>query len=507
MVEADFPVDHPMPHPLAHHPMLGVERLPRYPEMVDLELGEERLPFDPLHRVQARREEAARRSEEMRKIAAQREAARREEAIRAQAHWHIFRQDEAAGQAMGRNRIFDVDDLQDSREAGGGSVGRPRCDSTFSSVDWKSLRSPEPTSASDNYCGSPWADFIAEADLLEALLEVLPLLVKRVLACTCCRLRTTIGMHLAQGTLSVRAEDATFSNAAFLARLPTLNALRVEGENALPNNTLDVAHLRTLERITVAKLGLPGAVFVGALLATGNRLIRMTTGATVALGPLRERDRLQLVAGLSESDYAALLGALSLNAHQQGIILPFVTRNGLFRMNMSRRFIAVVKQALDMPRGNYEPRVLDELIAANEMKRLAQQVRQLSDEQGKPAALAGFQPMWDNKAEAEATASHDGTCVICLTDKATHVMVPCGHSGLCASCADELEHPRLGKGKGRAKAASLKCPVCYDPMSLSTCIVVKEAPKAAVASTHSSGKRRAAVQSGPSLTPGERVRK
>ena len=115
--------------------------------------------------------------------------------------------------------------------------------------------------------------------------------------------------------------------------------------------------------------------------------------------------------------------------------------------------------------------------------------------------------MWDNKAEAEATASHDGTCVICLTDKATHVMVPCGHSGLCASCADELEHPRLGKGKGRAKAASLKCPVCYDPMSLSTCIVAKEAPKAAVASTHSSGKRRAAVQSGPSLTPGERVRK
>merc|ERR1711939_908058 len=110
--------------------------------------------------------------------------------------------------------------------------------------------------------------------------------------------------------LSVRIEDATFENAAFVGRLPALRVLHVQGEAA----PLAVAQLRRLPRITVTHLTLEAALFVGAILSGGEHTLRFSSGSCVALWPLRTRERLNLSSrALKDSDLAALLGALALN--------------------------------------------------------------------------------------------------------------------------------------------------------------------------------------------------
>jgi hypothetical protein len=51
-------------------------------------------------------------------------------------------------------------------------------------------------------------------------------------------------------------------------------------------------------------------------------------------------------------------------------------------------------------------------------------------------------------APAPAPAPESDECVICLSEAATHVVVPCGHQALCANCAPEQLD---------------KCPVCRGP--------------------------------------------
>ena len=99
-------------------------------------------------------------------------------------------------------------------------------------------------------------------DLLIEVLRALSLKSKRAAACSCRALRWHVGMQMAQPTLHVRIEDATFENAAFVSRLAHLQALHIEGE-LFNDGVLDLAKLRTLKRISVGALQFEAALFLG----------------------------------------------------------------------------------------------------------------------------------------------------------------------------------------------------------------------------------------------------
>ena len=79
-------------------------------------------------------------------------------------------------------------------------------------------------------------------DLFDYCLLTMPLTAKRAIACTNAALRARIA-RLSSPVLYVRKEDATFENAQFVARLPGLTTVFVEGETTLPAG-LEVARLR-----------------------------------------------------------------------------------------------------------------------------------------------------------------------------------------------------------------------------------------------------------------------
>ena len=79
---------------------------------------------------------------------------------------------------------------------------------------------------------------------------------------------------------------------------------------------LDLKYLRSLDRITINKLGFEAALFLGAAISGGYQTLRLSNNSCVLLAPLRTRERINLFSReLRDSDLAALLGALSLNAH------------------------------------------------------------------------------------------------------------------------------------------------------------------------------------------------
>jgi hypothetical protein len=147
-------------------------------------------------------------------------------------------------------------------------------------------------------------------DIRQELLAVFALRSKRAMACTCDALRTTMYAELHAPTLSLRIEDATYENAAFVARLPQLGKLRMQGE-AEP---LDLTRLRTLNRVAVGHLSFEAAIFRGAVLGGGEHSVRVSSGHVINLQPLRTRERVNLAGRqLRDQDLACLLGALSLN--------------------------------------------------------------------------------------------------------------------------------------------------------------------------------------------------
>ena len=132
-----------------------------------------------------------------------------------------------------------------------------------------------------------------------------------------------VAPHLRAATLSVRADDATFDNAAFVARLPSLERLRVEGETMLPDG-LELPKLRSLSNLTLKTLSPPAALFLGCALASSGseHVVRMSNGNTiVALRPVSERAELDLAVA-SAADLAVLLGALSHNCGLRKLGLP-----------------------------------------------------------------------------------------------------------------------------------------------------------------------------------------
>lgn len=152
-----------------------------------------------------------------------------------------------------------------------------------------------------------------EEDVRGELLSAMSLHSKRASCCCCSTLRSHVSADLHAPSLSVRIEDATFDNAAFVGRLPRLGTLHVQGE-AFLSDGVDLNKLRSLNRIATGSLSFEAALFVGAALSGGEHTLRLSSGACVALPPLRTRERVNLAhRQLRDKDLAVLLGALSLN--------------------------------------------------------------------------------------------------------------------------------------------------------------------------------------------------
>ena len=126
-------------------------------------------------------------------------------------------------------------------------------------------------------------------DLFDHCLLSLPLAARRAVACTNHALRTRIS-RLSTPVLRVRKEDATFENAQFVARLPGLTTLFVEGETTLPNG-LEIARLRDVARINCSCVQFETGLFLGVALAAGDHRFRLSSGVCVNLAPLRTRVR------------------------------------------------------------------------------------------------------------------------------------------------------------------------------------------------------------------------
>ena len=160
-------------------------------------------------------------------------------------------------------------------------------------------------------------------DELSIMLHQMTLRAKRAAACSCQGLRALIAPHLRAATLHVLAEDATLDNAAFVARLPTLERLHVEGESFLSDG-LDIPKLRSLPRLALKTIGVPAALFLGCLLSGGDHMIRLSNGAKcVSLQPVATRDDLSLIV-TAAADLAVLLGSLSSNRMLKRLGLPLI---------------------------------------------------------------------------------------------------------------------------------------------------------------------------------------
>ena len=152
-----------------------------------------------------------------------------------------------------------------------------------------------------------------EEDVRGELLSAMSLQSKRASCCCCSTLRSYVSADLHAPSLAVRIEDANLHNAAFVARLPRLGTLHVQGETFLSDG-IDLNKLRSLNRIAVGQLSFEASLFVGAVLSGGEHTLRLSGGACVALHPLRTRERVTLTHHqLRDKDLAVLLGALSLN--------------------------------------------------------------------------------------------------------------------------------------------------------------------------------------------------
>ena len=171
-----------------------------------------------------------------------------------------------------------------------------------------------------------------------ALLHRMTLRAKRAVACSCRGLRTLITPHLRAATLHVLAEDATLDNAAFVACLPTLERLHVEGESFLCDG-LDIPKLRSLNRIALKTIGAPAAMFLGCLLSGGEHIIRLSNGVTcISLQPLATRVDLSLVVE-SAADLAVLLGSLSSNGELQRLKVPQINWVELITLSSNKHSI------------------------------------------------------------------------------------------------------------------------------------------------------------------------
>lgn len=177
----------------------------------------------------------------------------------------------------------------------------------------------------------PAAAILGSTDIMFATHRQFSLDSKRALACVCYDLRAVMNSLLRGADLTVDAGDANWANARFVASLlPTLQNLHVVGETYLP--TLELARYRTLSCLKVGDMGVPAALFFGAAIARCDCRLRLSDNITLRnLAPFRETSHAQIPEGATDSDVAALLGAISLNPELtidrfRGILLRILRR-------------------------------------------------------------------------------------------------------------------------------------------------------------------------------------
>ena len=139
----------------------------------------------------------------------------------------------------------------------------------------------------------------------------LALLAMRSMGCSCKRFKDIIHAHLHASTLSISLADVSWSNARFVAGLPHLQTLRVEG-----HPDLSIGHLRTLKRLTVSTLAPEPLLFFGAAIASSEAVLRLSDGSSMRnLEPLRAQPDVPFIESVSHVDIAALLGSLACNTN------------------------------------------------------------------------------------------------------------------------------------------------------------------------------------------------
>ena len=148
-----------------------------------------------------------------------------------------------------------------------------------------------------------------DLQFIDLIVPSLTLRAKRVMACCCFQLRALLSPVLRAPTLDVGPCDATWENAVFVARLPGLRTLRVDGEHFLPE--VEVERVRSRPRLKIGQMGATAALFVGALIADGNLLLRLSDdNRVVDFEDLRGG---RAYGKFSVADACALLGPLSRN--------------------------------------------------------------------------------------------------------------------------------------------------------------------------------------------------
>ena len=141
----------------------------------------------------------------------------------------------------------------------------------------------------------------------------MPFRSRRALSIVCFDTRE---MHILRHAweLTVDDADANWPTIALVARLPLLRQLHVLGETYLP--CLEVAKYRELRKLKVGQLGVTAALFFGAAVAKCDATLRLSNSLSlINLRPLWQQDlsSLGLPRETSAADFAALLGAISLN--------------------------------------------------------------------------------------------------------------------------------------------------------------------------------------------------
>ena len=169
-----------------------------------------------------------------------------------------------------------------------------------------------------------WGTLLLDYFSSECVDAALLLSSKRALACTCFDLRSILYEHLHGTTLRVMPLDATWSNALYVARLPNLETLRVEGERC-PRWNAALAQLskcRGYAKLSVGTLGAPTAVFVAAIIGNSDCTIRLSDGnSTRALAAFRSKPSVCLPPkGSTDADFLIFFGALSLNPHARDAV-------------------------------------------------------------------------------------------------------------------------------------------------------------------------------------------
>ena len=165
--------------------------------------------------------------------------------------------------------------------------------------------------------------------VFDSVIDMAGLTSSRAVACGSSALRYKVCLAMCRKTsLTIPPADVSFCNAAFASRLPALERIHVAGETQFPE--LNIVRLRTLPRIKIQRMQWGTALFLGAALAGGDHVVRLSSICrpeshmhTLELASLASVETLWLgdMPHVTRPDIALMLGSLSANGRLKSIRL------------------------------------------------------------------------------------------------------------------------------------------------------------------------------------------